>query len=141
MFLAVFDCYLLKFSSFLPRCSFSTIPIVKILPLILYFYKMAVSKLRTHQGSSIKKISLGLALICGCTVTSKLEAVKSSYYIKVAQIKNSLRICYTNLKSFSTKFGRIFLFEHLLFNKVDFGASDFEAAVQLQIEAKQKILG
>ena len=24
---------------------------------------------------------------------------------------------------------------------VDFGASDFEAAVQLQIEAKQKILG
>ena len=27
------------------------------------------------------------------------------------------------------------------FTKVDFGASDFEAAVQLQIEVKQKMLG
>ena len=29
----------------------------------------------------------------------------------------------------------------LLYNKVDFGASDFEAAVLLQIEVKQKMLG
>ena len=28
-----------------------------------------------------------------------------------------------------------------LYNKVDFTASNFEAAVQLQIEAKQKMLG
>ena len=29
----------------------------------------------------------------------------------------------------------------LLYNKVNFRASDFEAALQLQIEAKQKMLG
>ena len=29
----------------------------------------------------------------------------------------------------------------LLFNKVDFGASDFEASVLLQIEVKRKMLG
>ena len=51
-------------------------------------------------------------------------------------MKKSLRICYTSFKSFSNKSARIFWFEQLLFNKVDFGASDFEAAVQLQIEAK-----
>ena len=28
-----------------------------------------------------------------------------------------------------------------MYNKVDFGASDFEAAVLLQIEVKQKMLG
>ena len=28
-----------------------------------------------------------------------------------------------------------------VYNKVDFGPSDFEAAVQLQIEVKQKMLG
>ena len=32
-----------------------------------------------------------------------------------------------------------FLFEQLLFNKVDFGASDFEAAVGLQVEAAGKM--
>ena len=52
-----------------------------------------------------------------------------------------MRICYTSFKSFSNKSARIFLFEQLLYNKVDFGASDFEAALQLQIEAKQKLLG
>ena len=39
------------------------------------------------------------------------------------------------------KSARIFWFEQLLFNKVDFGASNFEAALQLQIEAEQKMLG
>ena len=34
-----------------------------------------------------------------------------------------------------------FGFEQLLYNKVDFGASVFEATVQLQIEVKQKMLG
>ena len=56
-------------------------------------------------------------------------------------MKKSLRICYTSFKSFSNKSARIFWLEQLLFNKVDFGASDFEAAVQLQIEVKQKMLG
>ena len=56
-------------------------------------------------------------------------------------MKKSLRICYTSFKSFSNKSARIFWFEQLLFNKVDFGASDFEAAVLLQIEVKQKMLG
>ena len=37
-------------------------------------------------------------------------------------------------------YGRIFLLEQLLHNKVDFRASDFEAPLQLQIEAKQKSL-
>ena len=32
------------------------------------------------------------------------------------------------------------IFFELLFNKVDFRASDFEAAVLLQIEVKQKML-
>ena len=63
------------------------------------------------------------------------------YYIKVAQIKKSSRICYTSFKSFSNKSARIFWFEQLLFNKVDFRASDFGAALQLQIEAKRKMLG
>ena len=63
------------------------------------------------------------------------------YYIKVAQIKKSSRICYTSFKSFSNKSARIFGFEQLLFNKVDFRASDFEVALQLQIEAKRKMLG
>ena len=35
----------------------------------------------------------------------------------------------------------MFLLEQLLYNKVDFGASDFEAALRLQIEVKRKILG
>ena len=39
------------------------------------------------------------------------------------------------------KSARIFWFEQLLFNKFDFGASDFEAAVLLQIEVKWKMLG
>ena len=56
-------------------------------------------------------------------------------------MKKSLRICYTSFKSFSNKSARIFWFEQLLFNKVDFGASDFEAAVLLQIEVKRKMLG
>ena len=47
----------------------------------------------------------------------------------------------TNFKSFCNKAARIFLFEHLLYNKVDFGATNFEAAVQLQIEVKRKMLG
>ena len=38
-------------------------------------------------------------------------------------------------------FQEIFWFEQLLYNKVDFGASDFEAAVLLQIEVKPKMLG
>ena len=37
-------------------------------------------------------------------------------------------------------YGRIFSLEQLLHNKVDFRASDFEAALQLQIEAKPKKL-
>ena len=43
--------------------------------------------------------------------------------------------------SLNNKSARIFLFGQLLNNKVDFTASNFEAAVQLQIEVKQKILG
>ena len=31
--------------------------------------------------------------------------------------------------------------EQFLYNKVDFGASDFEAALSLQIEARGKIMG
>ena len=34
-----------------------------------------------------------------------------------------------------------FLFEQLLFDEVDFTASNFEVAVQLQIEVKRKMLG
>ena len=56
-------------------------------------------------------------------------------------MKKSLRICYTSFKSFSNKSARIFWFEQLLSNKVDFGASDFEAVLQLQIEVKWKMLG
>ena len=37
------------------------------------------------------------------------------------------------------KSARVFLFEQLLFSKVDFGASDFEAAVGLQVEAAGKM--
>ena len=40
------------------------------------------------------------------------------YYIKVAQIKKSSRICYTSFKSFSSKSVRILWL--LLYNKVDF---------------------
>ena len=53
----------------------------------------------------------------------------------------SLKLCYTNFKSFSNKSTRIFWFEQLLYNKVDFTASDFEAALQLQIEVKWKMFG
>ena len=42
-----------------------------------------------------------------------------------------VKVSITNLRGF-------FLFEQLLLYKVDFGASDFEAAVLLQIEVKQK---
>ena len=35
----------------------------------------------------------------------------------------------------------IFWFEQLLYNKVDFAASKFEAALSLQIEARGKIKG
>ena len=52
-----------------------------------------------------------------------------------------MRIYYTSFKSFSNKSARIFSSEQLLYNKVDFGAPDFEAAVLLQIEVKQKMLG
>ena len=55
-----------------------------------------------------------------------------------------MQICYTNTCIFKvsvTDPQGIFWFEQLLNNKVDFRASDFEDAVQLQIEAKQKILG
>ena len=62
-------------------------------------------------------------------------------HIKITQIKKSLRICYTSFKRFSNKSTRIFWFEQLLFNKVDFTASNFEAALQLQIEVKWKTLG
>ena len=44
-------------------------------------------------------------------------------------------ICYTSFKSFSNKSAFI------LYNKVNFGASDFEAAVLLQIEVKLNMLG
>ena len=53
----------------------------------------------------------------------------------------SLKFYYTSFKSFSNKSARIFSSEQLLYNKVDFGASDFEDAVLLQIEVKQKMLG
>ena len=46
-----------------------------------------------------------------------------------------------NFKSFSNKSASIFRFEQLLFNEVDFGASDFKATVLLQIEVKQTMLG
>ena len=55
--------------------------------------------------------------------------------------KNPRGFYYTNIKSFSNKSARTFWPEQLLYIKVDFGASDFEAAVLLQIEVKSKMLG
>ena len=43
-----------------------------------------------------------------------------------------LKVSVTNLQGFS---------EQLLYNKVDFRASNFGATLELQIEAKQKMLG
>ena len=80
------------------------------------------------------------ASIWSCKETSKLEALNFIFY-KSCSNKKSLWICYTSFKSFSIKSAMIFLFEELLYNKVDFRASHFEAAVQLQIEAKRKMLG
>ena len=45
-----------------------------------------------------------------------------------------LKVAEINLRGF-------LLFQQLLFNKVDFRPPNFEAAVQLQIEVKQKMLG
>ena len=86
-------------------------------------------------------VGLDLKLNCGLKVGGNGGCEIKFIFFKVAQIKNSLRICYSNFKSFSNKSARIFLFEQLLNNKVDFGASNFEAAVLLQIEVKQKMLG
>ena len=44
-----------------------------------------------------------------------------------------------HFKSFSSKSARVFGYEQLLFNKVDFTASNFEAAVGLHIEAAGKM--
>ena len=52
-----------------------------------------------------------------------------------------MRICYWNFQNWYNKSSRIFWFEQLLFNKVDFGASNFEAALQLQTVVKWKLLG
>ena len=47
----------------------------------------------------------------------------------------------SGIKSRTKAYRPIFWFVKLLYNKVDFTASDFEAAVHLQIEVKQKMLG
>ena len=76
---------------------------------------------------------------------AKSEAPKINFIIsKLLKSKNPpgfvipvLKVSVTNPRGF---FDLIWSFK-LLFNRVDFRASDFEAALQLQIEAKQKKLG
>ena len=69
-------------------------------------------------------------------------AVKSSLLkIKVSWIKKSSRICHWNFKSWNNKSARNFWSERLLFNKLDFTASNFEVATELQIEIMLKIMG
>ena len=93
-----------------------------------------------------------LASIWSCKAASKSEAPKSTLLYQSCSNKKILAdlMCVfdlwiwfadTSFKSLSYKSARIFLFDQLLYSKVDFGASDFEAALQLQTEAKQKMLG
>ena len=61
---------------------------------------------------------------------------------KLLESKNPREfIISTSFKSFCNKSAKIFSSEQLLYNKVDFGASDFEAALQLQNKVKGKLLG
>ena len=72
----------------------------------------------------------------------KVRGCEINFIIKkLLKSKNPRGFYYTNIKSFSNKSASTFWPEQLLYIKVDFGASDFEAALQLQIEAKQKLLG
>ena len=55
--------------------------------------------------------------------------------------KKSLWNCYTSFECRNIKPTRIFLFELRSCDKLEFRGSEFEAAAQLQIEVRQKMLG
>ena len=63
-----------------------------------------------------------LTSIWSCKGGLKVGGCEINLLNKSCSNKKSSRICYTNFKSFSNKSKRIFWFEQLLYNKVDFGA-------------------
>ena len=72
------------------------------------------------------------------TKYKNLWGVKSiSNSVQAAQIKNPCIFVVPILKASVTKSARFL--EQLVYNKFDFKASNFDAAVQLQFEAKQKL--